>query len=759
MAYDFKELNDKEFEVLVCDLLSRHFSARVERFRVGKDKGVDGRFFATPGRETVVQCKHWARSGVSALIKYLEEVEQPKLNRLNPARYVLVTSLELSRHNKEQIAKIFAPWLKSPADVYGNEDLNDMLAKAPEIERRHYKLWLSSTGVLNTLLNAAILGRSDFTLQELKQQATQYVTTQHHASAQDKLEQLRVLLITGEPGIGKTTLAGQLCLHYVLEHNFQLCVLANSIEEAENIFKPREKQIFYFDDFLGRNYLEALDRHEDSHIVGFIKRTAQDATKRFVLTSRTTILNQGKDLTDLFHIHNIERSEYEIRVDSLTELDRARILYNHIWFSNLKQTYIEQILAEKRYRHIIKHKNFNPRLIAFITDSQKLTAIPTAQYWGYIDKTLTNPAEIWEHQYNSQLDDYGRTLLLLVVYSATFISEEDLRNVYERFLQLPVARGYKGVVDFTSTTARLVGAVLNRTLHKQGAAYSLFNPSVADYVLWRTAKNPTLLTAVLFSLRTDTALMNLGTLVENKLVSGDHAATIVTSLIADSFSDAFAAEDLDYCATLADLAMRYGHDDAKTAESVATFVNSVDLQNKAILHWDRLASAAQTCLKAGRTTAENALRLIRASAASGLDHDDLLALANIRIHLYGEERDEAEKILRPLIIDYWKGNIEDEVRSNGILDDLYSDEESLEGEQLVEEMVEDVLNEYSIEFDYDDIQTICSQVDIVSEIEGNRERTGGDDSYEGRSDLDLTPPVDAIDDLFDTDGPMAGKHE
>jgi len=106
----------------------------------------------------------------------------------------------------------------------------------------------------------------------------------------------------------------------VVERGFQLCVIADSIEEAEAIFEPRAKQLFYFDDFLGRNYLAALDRHEDSHIVGFMKRVAQDNSKRFVLTSRTTILNQGKRLSDLFRIHNVERSEYEIRVDSLTEL-------------------------------------------------------------------------------------------------------------------------------------------------------------------------------------------------------------------------------------------------------------------------------------------------------------------------------------------------------------------------------------------------------------------------------------------------------
>lgn len=45
--YDFKPLNDKEFEVLCADLLGEVEGQRFERFKVGKDAGVDGRFLPT----------------------------------------------------------------------------------------------------------------------------------------------------------------------------------------------------------------------------------------------------------------------------------------------------------------------------------------------------------------------------------------------------------------------------------------------------------------------------------------------------------------------------------------------------------------------------------------------------------------------------------------------------------------------------------------------------------------------------------------
>lgn len=44
-SYDFSSLNDKEFESLCSDLLTCHLGERVERFKPGRDGGVDGRFF------------------------------------------------------------------------------------------------------------------------------------------------------------------------------------------------------------------------------------------------------------------------------------------------------------------------------------------------------------------------------------------------------------------------------------------------------------------------------------------------------------------------------------------------------------------------------------------------------------------------------------------------------------------------------------------------------------------------------------------
>lgn len=171
---------------------------------------MDGRFFSSEGDEVIIQCKHWLKSGLTALIRSIESTEAEKVKKLNPKRYIFVTSLELSRANKIKIKNLLSPYILSESDVFGNEDLNDILSKNIEVERKHYKLWISSTNVLATILNSAIIGRSKHKLEEIVEESNRYVVTQSHNQAMDKLEKIHSVIITGSPGVGKTSLADQL---------------------------------------------------------------------------------------------------------------------------------------------------------------------------------------------------------------------------------------------------------------------------------------------------------------------------------------------------------------------------------------------------------------------------------------------------------------------------------------------------------------------------------------------------------------------
>lgn len=89
--YDFSRLNDKEFEVLCTDLMSAEMRVRFERFKLGRDSGVDGRYFTPSGREWILQAKHWISTSFSQLITHLKNVEAVKVAALNPEPNALTT--------------------------------------------------------------------------------------------------------------------------------------------------------------------------------------------------------------------------------------------------------------------------------------------------------------------------------------------------------------------------------------------------------------------------------------------------------------------------------------------------------------------------------------------------------------------------------------------------------------------------------------------------------------------------------------------
>lgn len=133
-AYDFSRLNDKEFEELCADVIACIEKVRVERFKVGKDGGIDGRFYQA-GNEIILQCKHYIRTGYVGLISSLKKVELTKVSKLAPHRYTFLTSCNLSPANKNEIKELFKPYIIKNEDIYGLDDIESFLKVNKKIEK------------------------------------------------------------------------------------------------------------------------------------------------------------------------------------------------------------------------------------------------------------------------------------------------------------------------------------------------------------------------------------------------------------------------------------------------------------------------------------------------------------------------------------------------------------------------------------------------------------------------------------------------
>jgi len=462
--YDFSTLNDKEFEDISLELISRDRNKTYQRFKQGKDGGIDGISFEDNNKEEIVQCKHYLKSGYSQLKSKIIKEEVDKVKKLSPSKYIFITSVPLTNANLNEIFNLFKPFIKSKNDIYYPEKLNDILKDNRDIEERYYKLWLSSTTILKRILNNAIENRSEFLLEEMQEKSKYYVMTDNHFKAIKKLEDSHIIIIAGEAGIGKTTLAENLCLYYIKE-GFKFYDIDHSIKEVDSVYDKNEKQFFYFDDFLGATYLEAIQNKADSYIVKLINRIKKDKSKRFILTTRTNIFNQGLSLSSKFKDNNIENEEFMITIDSLTSFEKAQILYNHLYFSNLNYEFKNEFYIDKRYKKIVNHKNFNPRLISFITDNKKIESkdVEIKDFWKYIQEKLNNPLDVWEDSFDEGIDEFGRILVILTVLNGNRIYEEDLRASYNNFIHSNVLNNSTHQSkDFDSVIKKVVRYFLNR---------------------------------------------------------------------------------------------------------------------------------------------------------------------------------------------------------------------------------------------------------------------------------------------------------
>jgi hypothetical protein len=410
--YDFKSLSPFDFENLIADILQEDLKVRLEAFKSGRDQGIDLRYSMPRNKSCIIQCKHFADSSVSTLISKLRKIELPKIRRISPNRYILVTSQSLSPKNKQMIFDTLKPFIKSTGDIYGKREINGRLRSYPDIERQHYKLWLTSTEVLKTILHSQIYNQTKAELKQIQKKLKLYVQNKSFFTAREILEKSHFCIISGNPGIGKTTLAETLLMSY-LKNGYEPVIITSNISEAFALLDPKRKQFFYYDDFLGQTSIEeGLNKNEDKNLIRFFKTIKDIEGKRFVLTTREHILKQARQKYELIDKANLDLQKCIIDLEDYTKLDKAKILLNHLTFSSLPDEYKTQILADNSFLKIIKHPNYSPRIIEWMTEASRNIKTSVGSYLPNFLAILENPSELWAHAFEYQIKNYSRCLLL-----------------------------------------------------------------------------------------------------------------------------------------------------------------------------------------------------------------------------------------------------------------------------------------------------------------------------------------------------------
>ena len=152
MFYNLSNLDAKDFEYLCKDIMTRMLGVNLMRFPAGKDKGIDLTDDVIK-KNIVVQVKHYDGTSVQGLISSLHK-EVEKVKKINPQKYYICCSKELTPKNKEDIFAIFPDYMESSQNIISLTDISDFLddEKNIDILHKHHKLWMGSTNVLKEVL-------------------------------------------------------------------------------------------------------------------------------------------------------------------------------------------------------------------------------------------------------------------------------------------------------------------------------------------------------------------------------------------------------------------------------------------------------------------------------------------------------------------------------------------------------------------------------------------------------------------------------
>ena len=486
--YDFLVLSPSEFEELSRDLLQKYLQVQFESFADGKDGGIDLRCIqSNTDEKIIVQAKRY--KDFNSFFQNLK-TEEKKVHKLKPSRYILTTSVDLTTDNKNKIKDLFSNHNLSLADIYGKKDLNNFLNQFPDIESQYYKLWFSSVNILEKIIHSKIYTQSQFELEEIKSTLKYYVHHDGFNEALRILKEHRYLIISGIPGIGKTTLARMLIQYLIAEKDskFNNFVFLNStIDEGYELYQSElnkeQKTIYLFDDFLGKNFLEqSKSPNEDKKITNFIKAIQRNKKDLIVFTTREYILRQSGNHYESFSIENIEVAKCILDLSTYTKTIKAKILYNHLFFSGLQNDYLRSLVEDKGYEALISHPNYNPRIIETIVKSKVWQNCEAMNITKHLLSFFNNPESVWLKSFENSLNQLSRIALLVLLTIRQPIEVSCWEDAITSYINVNNLLSFD-FFEFSKVINELEETFITTHLSRGEIVVNFQNPSIQDFLV------------------------------------------------------------------------------------------------------------------------------------------------------------------------------------------------------------------------------------------------------------------------------------
>lgn len=253
-------MRNYDFHELLSPIEFQHFASSVLRIREGKemklntitrDGGID---IYSLGESIIAQVKNYKNHESEVIASLKKEVDRVK--ELNPKKYIIVTSVVIGKKNRKALLSMFEGCLHEE-DIIDKNDLNELLnePKYHKVEIEYLKLLVPNSFVLSHYLdsieNRKIYTKTEIELDKIKEDKKIFALNENFFQSLDKLLKEKAIILSGEPGIGKSTL-GRMLSAYLINQNKDIEFLSiNNLDELLQIHKKEKSQVYFFDDFWG----------------------------------------------------------------------------------------------------------------------------------------------------------------------------------------------------------------------------------------------------------------------------------------------------------------------------------------------------------------------------------------------------------------------------------------------------------------------------------------------------------------------------
>lgn len=485
--FNYENLSDVEFEELCKDIMQKKLGSSLYTYTKGRDGGIDiCDDFCNP--KVIIQVKHYKNYSIlkSSLKKEPKKLDQIRETGISDDfEYYICTSCGLTRANVMEIHKIFEGYICSDDYILGRNEIEDFLnsEKGKDVLFKHHKLGLSSYTIAETIYYDATID-SKALFDEIENIKKFFVPTVEFNRILNALSQKRIVILTGNPGVGKTMTSKMLILEMVNRGYRIIYVSDHNIKESKALLSrdSDEKELIFLDDCFGQRYFELKDE-TGAELNALIRYVRAHSNKILLMNSRVSIYHEAKERYSDFadDVMNKKLSEVCIEMKDLEVVDRAQIFYNHLYFNNVSTLYLNAIKDRYNYRKIVRHPNYSPRIISHVTSKSVIEAYSPQEYVRYIFYVLDNPALIWENEYIERLSNVDR------MFMNTLFSLSDGVVPIEVHKRAYMARLRYDRIDSTGNVwekskKRLVGSMLKMVSRDGTEELSVADPSVNDYL-------------------------------------------------------------------------------------------------------------------------------------------------------------------------------------------------------------------------------------------------------------------------------------